>query len=169
MSGGAETLAKDPLVDRLNLRGADAGDAETVWRLRNHSETRGWFVNDRPIPLDDHRRWYADGLASGSDVIYLGEVADSHIGYVRFDAAGGKTPDVSFVVDPAWRGRGFGGRMLSLACRRFFDEYPEADRIHTSIEKRNSGSYLAFRRCCFVETEDDENYYYTATRDVFGD
>ncbi len=168
-AGEAVAAAWRIRCETLALRPAGPSDCEIIWAWRNHSTSRPMFENDGEISLESHRRWYRENAVPDRNAIYVTECAGAPVGYVRFALASGSAAsateaDVSFAVDPAWRGRGIGAAMLAIACERFFVDYPRADSLTTSIAARNLRALGAFRAHGFSETSGKERVHFRLAR-----
>jgi len=92
------TPADADAVAGVWLRSYDAA-LPTVRRAHTDDEVRAWF---RDVVLPEHETWVADadGSVVGLLVLGAGEIEQLYL-------------------DPGWRGRGLGDRLVSLAQRLF--------------------------------------------------
>jgi RimJ/RimL family protein N-acetyltransferase len=133
----------------VTLRPATAADCDLIWAQRNEETARAASVSTDPIPLSDHRSWYARALTDPCIVLLVPEdvASGTPLGHIRLTRA---SPDadcatISIVVDLAARGRGVGLAMLrattAWACHQ--------DGLHAIlalIRPDNAASVLAFER-----------------------
>jgi UDP-2,4-diacetamido-2,4,6-trideoxy-beta-L-altropyranose hydrolase len=117
---GAARVAAATLAQTLAVRPATRDDSDLMYAWRNDARTRAVSRDADPIPLQHHRRWLGDSLASTSRTILIAEIGTRPVGVVRFDHAG-DAAEVSIYLDPLLGGIGLGPAALAageqyLAC-----------------------------------------------------
>ncbi|MQX38445.1 UDP-2,4-diacetamido-2,4,6-trideoxy-beta-L-altropyranose hydrolase [Roseospira navarrensis] len=154
----AEALCPDP--DRaLTARPATPADAALYFRWLNDPETRRQAFQTQPVPWAIHAPWFAAALEASDRWMRVAETpAGVPVGQVRLDRAahGGI---VSFGLDPLFRGRGWGPRLLHMARETWAGEarqsqpQPESrpQPLHGFVRPDNAASLRSFRRAGFVE------------------
>ena len=111
---GADRVAAH--MGSLCLRKARPDDCELYWHWANDPGVRAMAFNSAPIPLEDHRVWFALKLSSNDSLLLIAEQAGSPAGQVRFDLdaeEGGWLVDVSLAPD--YRGRKLAVEILQKA------------------------------------------------------
>ena len=138
----------------LMLRAADFDDAQRLWLWANDAETRRSASDRPPISWTDHVDWLTGQLASSEATIWIG--VDEHgaaVGSIRFDTEDSwKTARLSYVVDPASRGRQLGRRLVDQGTSRVVSDHPGVD-IWADVLKVNVPSLRVFRGLGWRETE----------------
>lgn len=86
-------------------------DCETVWQINNDPQARQWSTSDKPIPWEDHVRWYHKALASNFHTIFMIMEGTSTVGVVRFQQIQ-EEAYVSITITPEAQGRGHGKRSI---------------------------------------------------------
>lgn len=119
----------------MSLRAATMADAPMLLRWRNDDAARLASSDVRSICLQEHLRWLAGALDDPLRCIYVAEVDGCAVGSVRAEAeCAGASWRLSWVIDPAARGRGHGRAMLQLLLSQI-----EGD-AHALIAVGNSAS-----------------------------
>ena len=85
------------------------------------------------------------------------------IGLVRFEKHKSKknSYDVSIIIYPKNRSKGFGKRLLIYGIKRLVDEVENCKFIRAEVKKDNESSNKLFKSCgfTFVENESGVNNY----------
>ncbi|MCC6906277.1 MAG: UDP-2,4-diacetamido-2,4,6-trideoxy-beta-L-altropyranose hydrolase [Anaerolineae bacterium] len=153
MSMTGRTLVDGAGVDRVietasyfvSLRRVTPEDSRLLWEWANDPDTRGVSFSQDAIPWEQHVRWL-DAKLADRDCFFrmaLGP-AGQPIGQVRCDLAGSEAV-LSISLSREYRRQGYGSRVLALAARQLFAEYPVMC-VHGYVRPDNSASYGAFQR-----------------------
>ena len=94
----------------MKLREVYFQDEETLFKWRKQDEQASWWQGDS-VTEDSHGRWFHQRLVSPSVHIWISEVDNIPVGQVRVDSNG----EISFSVDEAQRGQGYGTEMVKFA------------------------------------------------------
>jgi RimJ/RimL family protein N-acetyltransferase len=132
----------------LTARRADAGDAELLRDWRNDPETRRRSFTKTTVSVAEHRAWLHTRLASDRAAIWIFSDGGVPIGQVRVDIDG-DVAEVSIVVAPEQRGRGYGKAMLSEALRLLRKEFDACLRARALVLDDHEASLRTFKACGF--------------------
>jgi len=138
--------------DFLSLRPAEASDEDLLLEWANEGSVRKSAFTTDLIDSNLHNTWFKKRLQSPDQCrIYIAELAGSHpIGQVRFERnTTGWSIDYS--VDPLFRGRGFGKRMLAEAIELVADAKPA--RIYGEVKPENVPSLKVFDELGFIREQ----------------
>lgn len=134
------------------------GDLPTTLAWRNHDESRRWFLSTDPITLHDHRAWFERYLQREDDFVFIVDVDDTPRAQVAIYNIVHETAEFGrLLVDPEWRGHGFGHLATTLALRAA----SEALGLRTlvlEVKRANTPALRAYQRVGFIEsdrTDDD--------------
>lgn len=144
---GAERVSDVLLHDRhsaITMRSVRAEDSDLVLAWANDPGTRRYAFSTGAISRDIHAGWFARRLAN-SDVVFL--IAETPygvaLGQVRFELQADGRWEISYLVAPAFRGRGLARKMLSAGIDTLVQRHPEA--IVTGLVKpENTASTRIF-------------------------
>ncbi len=143
----------------VKLRPATFDDSNDLLVWRNDPHTRAMSRDHDLVAPDDHKRWFTKALHDKGRVILLAEHEGRKIGVARFDQTetGWET---GINLNPAERGKGLGGALLTMAVERFTIDHP--DQILTAvIRPDNSVSRAIFEACGFrfVDRRDEHDHF----------
>ena len=149
----AETLVPTA-SDLLSLRPANEYDKGLYFHWTNDRSVRQNSFQSEEIDWETHDKWFDDHLADPNCLMWVMETPhEVPVGQVRIDLA--KDADVlSFSVDPAFRRRGWGTRILELAAVAW-RQLRRPTELVGSVMDKNIASQQAFRRAGFVEDHRD--------------
>ena len=132
----------------VTLRRARTEDCEAVWRWNNAPEVREVSLRSEPIPLEDHRAWYARVLGDGRSHLWIVETGRADAGVVRIHP-GPSVDLLSIALDATHHGQGIGSEAVAAACRAF-TEATGRGRVGAQIKPSNTASRRAFERAGFT-------------------
>ncbi len=111
-----KVVGKDGLNrDCISFRVASNDDWKLLLDWRNDVATRNASRTSELIHESQHREWLSKCLADRQRELLIAESNGNPIGTVRVDY--GEVSELSWTVAPAYRGLGYGGRMLREAVR----------------------------------------------------
>jgi UDP-2,4-diacetamido-2,4,6-trideoxy-beta-L-altropyranose hydrolase len=132
---------------RLRMRAAQAQDCDALHAWRNAAEVRAVSRNDRPIALEEHRRWFASVLADPRRALLVGEDAEGPVGVVRFDVdERGDQAEVSIYLAPGRHGQGLGPALLRAGERWLAANRPEVAQVRAEVLAGNHASTQLFEQ-----------------------
>lgn len=133
----------------IDFRRAGSGDVKTLWRWRNDPVTRQMSFYSKKLSFSEFSSWLKKKLGRQDTIILIGQLAGQPIGQVRFDLQNRNFAEVNIALDPAFRNKGLGARMLVGACTLMFRE-EGLKRIIAHIKPENLVSVRAFEKASFV-------------------
>jgi UDP-2,4-diacetamido-2,4,6-trideoxy-beta-L-altropyranose hydrolase len=111
-----KVAGKDDLNrDCISFRIASNDDWKLLLDWRNDVATRNASRTSQLIQESQHREWLSKCLADRQRELLIAESNGNPIGTVRVDY--GEVSELSWTVAPAYRGLGYGGRMLREAIK----------------------------------------------------
>ena len=111
---------------------------EFIRDLRNHSDVKKGFINQKHISLHEHTEF----MKKYGHLFYICLVADTPVGYV-----GGIDGDIRVATHPDYQGKGIGKFMIEEIMIKFPDSYAK-------IKVDNDASLKLFKSCGF-----EKKYY----------
>ena len=164
-NGFRSTMSSNKLIDgkqniRLNrvfnalsldIRYATNEDLMLLFNWANDDLVREQSYSQERINLEDHRSWFYKKLSSDKTSIFILQLKDIPIGYVRFDVIEGQEAVISYAVDKKYRGNGYGESMLRKALL-FIQKVADCKySISGYVKKNNYASLKAFQSLGFKE------------------
>ena len=138
----------------LRLRPAQAADLWLYHWWANDPQVRCQSFNSEPIPLEQHRRWFAGRLRSLLALLRVLE--DGHglpLGQIRLERETADAPRavIGFTLDRFARGRGLAAQLLQLGLAELARCWGPAMDAYGEVRADNLASCRAFLRAGFQE------------------
>ena len=140
---GAPRVVADLRSRLMQLRPATANDARLLWDWANDPVTRDNSFSSAPIPWHEHQAWLDARLADRRSLVLVASLAGEDVGQVRFHREEERA-EISVVVAPDARGRGFGSALIRAGVRRAREEWGPVV-VGARIKATNRASVRAFR------------------------
>lgn len=140
---GARRVAEMLDPTSITLDSVQENDCKTLWNWANDPHTRAVSFSSKPIPWEDHLRWFTEKLHSNDCVLY--KATNQHgvpLGLARFDLGQGG-PVISVNLDPDFRSLGLGSELIHIATERVMRE-KNPGKVDALIKKENAASVKAF-------------------------
>lgn len=142
-----------PEAPDLHVRRAGPADSAAQLAWRNDPLVRR--SSQAPGPVDDegHARWFDDVLRSPTRHLFVVEDdAVQPIASVRWDALDHARSqwEVSIMLAPHHRGRGWGAAILAAAEERLLADEPSARSLSASVAAANAASRSLFQRSGYL-------------------
>ena len=133
-------------AEQIRLRAADANDVVAFFNWANDPDVRVNAITTKPIPWPEHQEWFGQRVRSGASRLFVLEASGLPVGQIRFDQAAGETA-IDYSLDEIVRGRGWGGRLLSMGME-IIQETGPVD-LSAAVKAGNPRSHAVFRRLGF--------------------
>lgn len=146
-----------PSADTLCLRRATLADAGLLLDWRNDPLARAMSFDSSAVSWHDHVRWLEKQLADDRVHLLIGTADEVPVGQVRLDLRG-EVGVVSYSVDAALRGAGFGEALVRTAVRSCVAP-PQAGFI-ARVKAENAASRKIFQRLGWNEMRDGASLSY---------
>jgi RimJ/RimL family protein N-acetyltransferase len=130
---------------------ANISDAEFFWHCWNDPLTQRMMKSGGPVPWSDHLRWFTNEISkAGATLFVMGAQQDGvGIGVVRFIKQAEKLFDVSLIIAPAFRGRGYASTLVAASIMCFRENRGPAT-LFAGFKKVNIPSQRAFLAAGFT-------------------
>lgn len=150
------------------LREQDLGDEARLLRWANDPWTRAWSLPSQPIAADEHADWFRNHLANPARFrqYMLEDAWGTELGSVRFEREG-SVWEMSAVLAPGFRGRGFASVLIRQGCDRLATDLGEDVEVAARVLPIRPGAGRALTRLGFTETGTDEQSGSIAFRRVW--
>lgn len=144
------------------LRKAGARDAEAILEWRNDESTRANSFSGSIIPWEDHIKWLEKKLKDENCLMFIAEDQGSKVGSLRIDIED-NVGEISYMVAPNMRGKGYGTELLKLAEK----ELPDNIWVLAGLVRReNPASCKCFEKNGYVKLNADTSVCFIK---AFGD
>jgi UDP-2,4-diacetamido-2,4,6-trideoxy-beta-L-altropyranose hydrolase len=145
---GSERVVAAMISADLRLRRARPKDCELLYTWVNDPEVRANSFSSEVISRERHEEWFRKKLADSNAILYLViDPDESPIGQVRYDVEGSRAL-ISISLGAGFRGKGYGGKCLSLAVEELFRS-TSATVIDAYVKPANETSLQMFLKAGF--------------------
>lgn len=142
---GSERVLMNMEGSDIWMRRADSEDSKMILKWANDVEARRMSYSTTRISLKTHVAWYNAKLKDPSCMILIGvDTLDSPVGSARIDSKG-QSGTLSVVIDPRYRGKGYGPQIIAMACRMGANILG-LKKFDAFVKKVNTPSLNAFER-----------------------
>jgi UDP-2,4-diacetamido-2,4,6-trideoxy-beta-L-altropyranose hydrolase len=146
-------MAALQLAGGLQLRRALADDCERLWEWRNAEPVRRFSGDGAPIPLAQHRQWFAAALADPDRLLLIGEIDGQAAGVLRYDRRH-RQATVSVYLTPAFLGQGIGASLIAAGSASAARQWPQLEVIEAQVRPQNVASAAVFETAGFAKEFD---------------
>lgn len=154
-------------MTQFELRPVCLGDADVLLEWRNDPLTRRSSRSSDVISYDEHMAWLSSALSNPTRLLLLLLADAEPVASVRLDRGERHAEaEVSIVVAPPARGRGYSKVALLEAFERLDETWPELRGVQAVVRDDNSASQRLFEAVGFERSGPVEDGWlrYATTR-----
>ncbi len=130
-------------MDPLELTLATEKDVDLYFKWANDQEVRKNSFQQDLINYKSHVTWFKSKISDPAYAFYLFKNRENQpVGQVRIHKSETEVV-VGISVDPNFRGKGYGRKILRMACQRYF-ETSDTKSIYAYIKEDNKSSIAIF-------------------------
>jgi RimJ/RimL family protein N-acetyltransferase len=157
-----DVIIHSKFAEQLFIRKAKESDALIAFQWANDPQVRKYSFKRETIEWSHHQTWFNSKVNSQQCEYYLLTRADLPIGSIRFDLLGNGQAVISYLIDPAWQGRGYGRNAVKLGMQHLKKNRPEIQAVTGLVMKDNLASIRTFVGLGFsIQTMDDSKIEFT--------
>jgi RimJ/RimL family protein N-acetyltransferase len=134
---------RDVTEETIALRDATIEDAELLFDWANETGVRQNSINQEPIILENHLKWFAAKLSDSETKILILTSGHEHFGQIRIDFTDGYWT-IDYSIDSQFRGLGLGKEIV----RQLLKKFPEY-KFKATVKKENHASGKVFKNLGF--------------------
>jgi methionyl-tRNA formyltransferase len=135
----------------LTYRQVHKSDLKLLFDWVNDPAVRGTAINTKLISFEDHKLWFSEKLKDKNCYIYIYQKNNLPIGQVCIEKKNEKHV-ISYSVDAAERGKGYGKEMLLDALVNFFlEKGKSACQLEAYVGEFNAASLRIFNSLNFLK------------------
>ncbi len=150
------------LESTLNLRKAELADLNLTFAWASDETIRRFSFSRSVIGMEEHSNWFSGKIAQPNCYYYIVEVGPDKLGSVRFDKDEEGNYAISYHIDPAFHGKGYGTVVLKKAIKTLILSLESNSfSIYGLVMKENLPSLAIFRNLSFEETQEDSKIKFT--------
>lgn len=139
-------------MSNLYLRKAELSDVDLYYEWANDPVVRSNSFNTAHIPYEDHVNWFNKVLKRDDIVLFVLMEDDKAVGQIRISITDA-VAEISYSISSEFRGKGYGGKIVSLLIERIKDEMPDIKTVSARVKPDNAASLKVFEREGFAKKE----------------
>jgi len=145
-----------PLIERRIM-------TEELWinvlSWRNDPKVYVWNKTNRVITLSEHLNWFNKRKTKlSSEPVFAYIDGASFVGMARLDYISEIVLEVSLIIDPKLRGKGYGKQILADICEYAVQEIPSWIKLIAVVHCQNLISQRLFEGFGFEVTSSESNF-----------
>lgn len=134
---------------KITLRNVKPLDESILLEWANDYEVRRWsWKNKNKISKAEHHSWFLEQLNGDGSIIYIFEIDDAPIGYVRFQISVSEIV-LHYLVAKEYRGNGLGKTIVQMAVANIRYKIGGRD-IYAYTFPENCASRKSLERAGFI-------------------
>lgn len=146
--------------DALNLRRVMPSDLEQTFMWAVNPNIRRHSFNNKRIKKEEHTEWFHNKINNTeSCYFYIAEIENESIGSIRFDVRANNAI-ISFLVDPAYQGRGFGYLLLQKGFQKLKEDSKNINKVIGYVLVDNTPSIKSFIKLGYKSVLENEGQRY---------
>lgn len=127
----------------ISLRQATLNDCDSIYKWRNAEETRRYFFDSKPIPIETHRQWFQQSLHDPSRLIFVAKMDGRPVGVLRYDFVKDEAV-VSIYLVPGEDVAGTGTAIIKEGSDWLRQNHPDIKTVRAEVRPQNIASKKAF-------------------------
>lgn len=154
-----DVIIHSKINNLLYLRYAKPFDAELTYSWANDSIVRMFAFTKEKIEWENHKKWYYDKINDDNCEYYILSKEGVSVGSIRFDIDNDKKAMISYLIDPAWHGNGFGKIILKYGVDKLKSCRKDVVMVYGLVQQENTASIKIFEKLGFQNTSKDQKNY----------
>ena len=147
------------MESNVYLRRAGREDVEIFFKWVNEPAVRANSFNTEPISWESHQKWFEEVLADDEVRIYVLMQDNLPVGQVRL-VFEDSTWQISYSIASAYRGRGYGKRILQLAENELINKGRNGEKLFAEVKTHNTASQRIFNSLGYAESASNHSNAY---------
>lgn len=143
----------------LYLIDAKIFDAELTFKWATDSIIRRYSFNKDRIDWKTHLKWYSKKLSDKNCEYYLMHDRGYIIGSIRFDIEECGSVLISYLIDPAFHGKGYGKIILDDGVKKLKDKRKDVSSVYGIVQLENKASVNIFEKLGYIIKSIDATTY----------
>jgi RimJ/RimL family protein N-acetyltransferase len=155
------SLKGECFMDSLVLRQVCEKDCKILYEWKNDELCRYNSLNSEKLDYHSHCVWFQHKLAADDSLFFIVVLENIPIGQIRLDLEG-PVGKINYSVDKAYRGQGYGGKIVKLAEEKAMEH--GIDKLIAVVKTENLPSIKIFEKLGYSGEEKDDLIIYSKKR-----
>jgi RimJ/RimL family protein N-acetyltransferase len=134
----------------MRIRKANLLDKKEIWEWWNDPVTRQMMKQNNYVSWEEHTIWYENIMVGADKILLIAETNIDKIGVIRFDLKNNSIYEVSINLNPNFRKKGYGSKVLKLAIKFLKDKNIMITKLFAVYKKMNIASKKIFFKSNFI-------------------
>lgn len=143
----------------IYLRKVTQSDIELTFKWANDKEARNNSFSTKEITWIEHEEWFKNALNDPKMRHYILCCNGNDIGQIRIKIESRNQGKISYNIDKACRGLGFGKIILQLCENALLEEF-EYFYLYADVKKSNIASQVIFKTLGYDESVENDVFKY---------
>lgn len=139
-------------MSNLYLRKAELADIDMYYNWANDPVVRSNSFNTEQIPYEDHVIWFNEAIKRDDVALFVLMDDDMPVGQIRINISDA-VAEISYSIASEFRGKGYGGKIVSLLIERIREEMPKIKTVSARVKPDNLASMKVFEKIGFKRRE----------------
>lgn len=148
-----DVVIHSKIRNRPWLREANVFDVKQTFKWASNPQVRQFSFNSDPIAYTSHHEWFSKKIESNNCLYLIFENAIDKLGSIRFDFDEHNNATVSYLIEPAFHGKGYGKSILEMGLTKLQSIRRENLNIIGYVRSENIASVKIFEKLNFRLTE----------------
>ena len=131
-------------------------DRRELWEWWNDPITRKMMKLNSFVPFQEHVIWFESILHSKDKKLLLSTINNQKLGVVRFDLKDKNRYEVSINLNPDFRSKGYGSKILKSSIDYFVMKTKNVNKLFAMFKKINIASEKTFKKNGFIIVENPD-------------
>lgn len=135
---------------KTKFRNATLNDVLLYFDWANDTSVRKNAINEEPILLEDHKRWFQKKITDSSSYLFVLEVNNIPVGQIRFDKNKQGYFEIDYSVATTYRGNKFGNLLVKKGVEKMVSLEGKVTFL-AKVKQENIASKKVFQHQNFKE------------------
>jgi RimJ/RimL family protein N-acetyltransferase len=154
-----DVIIHSKIADSLYLRTARSSDVELTYKWATDSTIRMFAFNKEKIEWENHKKWYNSKIYDPNCEYYILNNKGVSKGSIRFDIDSNGLALISYLIDPAYQGKGYGKDILDYGVERLKVRRADVKKVIGFVQSENGASIRIFEKLGFYQVSIDHSTY----------
>ena len=138
------------MKNQIRIRRINKKDKLDIFNWRNDAQSRNNSFSTKLISTSRHNIWFNENLKSKKSYSFIALLENNKIGFVHYEFKSRKVAYVSININPNYRKKGYGAKILKLSLSKIALTGYEGT-IYAKIKKNNMSSISVFEKANYAK------------------
>ncbi len=145
-------------MNKISTRKVILEDRKIIWEWWNDPLTRKMMKLNEYVSWDNHVKWFDNTINSDKRILFISIEDSKKVGVVRFDLKGEDIYEVSININPYFRSKGYGNKILKSSLNEFLSMELKVKKLFAMFKIINKASKKVFLNNQFILIRNPNKY-----------